>query len=113
MTQPPQKTAKPQGKFWIIIGIALIFVGVALGALTFFGILFTNVFDQKTLENGIRTTLGDKFGETDVPVVSCPPDQPVKSGTTFTCKVQIGQSTKAVTVEVLDYLGKYQVDAPH
>ncbi|MET3808567.1 hypothetical protein ABIB25_005596 [Nakamurella sp. UYEF19] len=45
--------------------------------------------------------------------VVCPPDEPVKEGTTFTCTATIAGVNKSITITVKDDKGKYEVGVPN
>ncbi len=73
-------------------------------------------FDHTRVEAGVTKILTDAppngYGQTGVTDVSCPADQAVKTGATFTCTATIGGAQKQITVTVKDDSGKYEVGVP-
>ncbi|TVT44144.1 DUF4333 domain-containing protein [Amycolatopsis rhizosphaerae] len=101
--------ARKGGKvLWIVIG-ALVVVVAALGITGFVtpGFFVSHVLDATAVQNGVKDMLS-QYG-TPADSVSCPPDQPVKAGTTFTCTASIGGQQQKVLVTVKDEDGLYQV----
>ncbi len=71
----------------------------------------TKTFDQGALQNGVQSVLGGDYGE-DVSAVSCPADQAVRDGGTFTCTATISGNQTPVRVTMTDGDGTYQVARP-
>ncbi len=69
------------------------------------------------MEAGVTKILTDPppdgYGATGVTAVTCPADQPVKTGTTFNCTATINGARKTVTLTVKDDKGKYEVGVPN
>jgi len=79
-------------------------------------ILGRKVFDHSKVETGVTKILTryppDGYGLTAISGVSCPANQPVITGTTFTCTLTVDGSPRAVTLTVKDDDGKYEVAPP-
>lgn len=77
----------------------------------------STAFDHFEVEAGVTKILTDAppagYGKTNVDTVSCPADQPVKTGSTFTCTVDIKGSSQSVLVTVKDDTGRYEVGVPN
>ncbi|GAA5154986.1 DUF4333 domain-containing protein [Amycolatopsis dongchuanensis] len=108
----PVKKGGGSGKLlWIITGVVVVVLAV-VGITGFWqpGFFITKVLDQTAVQNGVKQMLAT-YGDTAT-AVSCPPDQEVKAGTTFTCTATIGGRQRQVTVTVQDGNGNYQVGHP-
>ena len=87
----------------VIVVVALGFVGPAY---------FTSkVFDQNALQSGVQGVLTNSYGQ-KVDSVSCPAQQKVRSGSTFTCQATVAGKQQAVTITVKDDGGTYEVARP-
>jgi hypothetical protein len=102
-----------------MIGIAALVAVLAIAAVVLFlypGFLNKKVFDHAKVEAGVTKILTDAppngYGQTGVTGTSCPSDQAVKTGATFTCTATVGGSQKQITVTVKDDSGKYEVGVP-
>ncbi|WAL63306.1 DUF4333 domain-containing protein [Amycolatopsis cynarae] len=104
----PEPARKGGNVLWIVIG-ALVVVVATLGITGFVTPAFfvSHVLDATAVQNGVKDMLS-QYG-TPADSVSCPPDQPVKAGTTFTCTATIGGQQQKVLVTVKDKDGNYQV----
>lgn len=87
-------------------------LGGGAGAAWLLGAFKGDVLDQQSVQDGVQKVLREDFGEGDVKGVSCPKDQPVKTGTTFDCTVTVAGQPKKVTVRVLNDQAQYEVGAP-
>lgn len=109
--------ASPQGKkgggklLWIVTGVVVVVVA-ALAVTGFWvpGFFVTKVLDQGAVQNGVKQMLS-QYGAT-ASDVTCPADQEVKKGTTFTCTATVGGKQQKVTITVQDSDGNYQVGHP-
>lgn len=107
----PQKSKKP-----LIAGI----VGAVLVVLIVLGVLFfvtpgwakSKVLNASSVQDGVQKILTDTYKVTNVTKVSCPADQAVKNGGTFTCKATIDGKDTDVKVTITDDNGTYQVSRP-
>ena len=70
------------------------------------------IFDQGALEDGVRRVLVQSYRLSDVGTVHCPSGQAVQVGSSFDCTVQIGGTTKNVTLTVRGVDGTYEVSQP-
>ncbi|HVV14783.1 DUF4333 domain-containing protein [Amycolatopsis sp.] len=108
----PGQEKKKSGKLlWIIIAVLVVIVA-ALGVTGFWkpGFFVKQVLSQSAVQDGVKSMLS-QYGKTPS-AVSCPADQEVKAGTTFTCTATIDGQQQQITVTVLDSDGKYQVGRP-
>lgn len=118
---PPAAPPKKKSSAWIWIVTAIVVLGVAaflvLGLVTP-GFLNKKVLDESALEgaNGVKKILeakdGGGYGIQNVGAVDCPANQEVKSGTTFTCTVKVGDKDQLVDIKILDDKGTYEVGQP-
>jgi len=107
----PQKSKKP-----LIAGI----VGAVLVVLIVLGVLFfvtpgwakSKVLNASSVQDGVQKILTDTYKVTNVTKVSCPANQSVKNGGTFTCKATIDGKDTDVKVTITDDNGTYQVSRP-
>ena len=76
-----------------------------------------DTFDNTKVAAGVTKILTDPppagYGTTGVSSVTCPADQPVKTGTTFDCTATINGAPKTVHIIVKDDSGKYEVGVPN
>ena len=105
----------PRGnsKLPLILGGVVALIVVVVVALGFVGPAYftSKVFDQRALQSGVQGVLTSSYGQ-KVDSVSCPAQQKVSSGSTFTCQATIGGKQTAVTVTVKDNSGTYEVARP-
>ncbi|MFC0452093.1 DUF4333 domain-containing protein [Rhodococcus jostii] len=108
--QPP---SSGKSKLPLIIGgvvALLVIVGIALVlAFTVFG---TDTLDQKAAEDGVERIVTDSYGAENVSGVTCPADQEVKKGNSFTCSLTVDGEKKQVTLTFTDDKGTYEVSRP-
>lgn len=109
--QQPVSARKGGKLLWTVIA-ALVAVVAALGITGFWkpGFFVTRVLDAGAVQDGVRDVLRTYGSPADS--VTCPPSQPVKAGTTFTCTAVIGGQRRKVTITVKDEDGKYEVGVP-
>lgn len=107
-TAPPAK--KGSGKLVAIIAGIVVLVVVVAGLLAYF--LRTTVFDQAAVQDGVRSVLTDQYRVADVGTVTCPADQEVSSGATFSCTASIGGEDTTIAITVTDDNGTYTVARP-
>lgn len=107
--RPPKKSKAP---LWIGLGLMVV-LGVAAVVLWVWpALLMPKVFDAKSVEQGVEQVLGEQF-EVEQGSASCPADQEVKQGHTFTCTVKIGGEEKTVPIKVVDEeMAQYEVGNP-
>ena len=72
-----------------------------------------DVLDQASLHEGITNVLRESYGEHDVSNVRCPEDQPITTGHTFDCKVDVAGQQRTVSIRILNDKPQYEVGAPH
>ncbi len=74
------------------------------------------IFDRVKVEQGVMTVLTGAtpagYGYTGITEVSCPENQPVKAGTSFTCDVIVNGFALESTIVVKDSQGLYEVNPP-
>lgn len=104
----PKRSKKP----WLIAGIVVVVLAAVGVGLWQFGVFQGKVLDQNAVQAGVQKVLREDFGEGDVKDVSCPADQPVKTGTTFECSATVAGQPKKVSVRVLNDQAQYEVGAP-
>lgn len=114
--QAPAKSNKG-----LIVGISGLVVILAVAAVLLFlwpGFLNKKVFDGGKVAQGVTSILtsptpgGYGYSAADVTGVSCPSDQAVKAGTTFTCSLTYKGKPSTVTITVKDDNGTYEVGLP-
>ncbi|WP_312871746.1 DUF4333 domain-containing protein [Amycolatopsis acididurans] len=76
------------------------------------GLFQGDTLDQQAVQGSVQKVLREDFGEGDLRDVSCPADQPAKTGTTFDCSVTVAGQPKKVTVRVLNEDAQFEVGAP-
>lgn len=110
MQQPPKKSKAP---LWIGLGLGVVLGVVAVVLWVWPALLMPKVFDATSVEQGVEQTLGGHF-EVEPGSASCPAEQEVKQGHTFTCTVKIGGEEKTVPIKVLDEASppRYEVGNP-
>ncbi len=71
------------------------------------------IFDERKVEQGVMTVLTGAppagYGLSGVADLTCPPNQPVTAGTSFTCELTIGGTPRGVIIDVKDDNGLYEV----
>jgi len=121
--QPPYGQSSPYGqqgtpkksKTPLIAAIAgVVVVLIILGVTAFItpGFAISKVLNAAAVEDGVQKILTDTYKITDVTQVSCPANQKVKNGGTFTCKATIGGKDTDVRISITDDNGTYQVGRP-
>jgi Domain of unknown function (DUF4333) len=108
-TAPPEPGKKSGGKvLWSTIAVLVVLVA-ALGVTGFWkpGFFVTTVLDQNAVQDGVKQMLS-QYG-TPADNVSCPANQAVKPGNTFTCTATVAGKQQQVTVTIQDANGNYVV----
>lgn len=112
----PAKSKSNRGLWIGLIAAAVVLAIVALALWVYPGPLKKTTFDNGKVAAGVTKVLTDPtpggYGQTGVSNVNCPADQPVKSGTSFTCTATIGGASKSITIKVKDDKGTYEVGIP-
>lgn len=111
--QPQRQSITSRRKIVLVSALVIALVAIAIGILGILGVFTRNVLDRNNVEANVRQILNQNFGETDIQSVSCPPNQSMQAGSSFTCVVRIGENNKNVKIEVTNDRGDYQVDAPN
>ncbi|WP_019818519.1 DUF4333 domain-containing protein [Saccharomonospora saliphila] len=96
----------------LLAGLAVVTlagVGVAAWSLGAFG---PAVLDRDAMHGDVATVLREHFGEHDVTAVRCPADQPITTGHTFECSVEVAGEPRSVRIRVLNDSPEYEVGAP-
>ncbi|MGH3796057.1 MAG: DUF4333 domain-containing protein [Pseudonocardiaceae bacterium] len=107
---PRKKSALP----WILSGLAgaaILAVILVVGFVTP-GFFTTTVFDQNAVQEGVQRILSDEYGQ-QAQSVTCPADQEVRTGSTFTCQATIDGAQRNVTITVKTDAGEYEVARPN
>jgi len=107
--RPRQKAALT----WIVSalgGVVVLAVILVLGFVTP-GLFTTTVFDQNAVQQGVQRILSDEYGQ-HAQSVTCPADQEVRTGSSFTCQATIDGVRRDVTITVKTDAGKYEVARP-
>ena len=94
----------------IVVLVVLIVVVLFLGFVTP-GFFNKRVFDAQKVEQGVTGVLTDSY-KLKVGNVTCPSNEPVKTGTTFTCTATVDGAQKSVQIQVQSDDGHYQVGMP-
>jgi Domain of unknown function (DUF4333) len=98
----------------LIIGIVVLLVLIAVVLFLGFvtpGFFTKRVFDTQKVEQGVTGVLTDSY-KLKVSNVSCPSNEPVKTGTTFTCTATVDGAQKSVQITVKSDDGHYEVGQP-
>lgn len=98
---------------WLIAAAVVVLVGM-VGLLGFVkpGFFVTPVLDQASVQGGVRMILRDDYRLPNVAAVSCPADQQVVPGRSFTCVAVVDGRRSDVPVVIQDAVGRYQVSRP-
>jgi hypothetical protein len=99
-------------KPWLIAAAVVVVLGGGGAGAWLLGAFHGDVLDQNSVQNGVQQVLRGDFGEGDVRNVSCPKNEPVKTGTTFECSAVVAGQPKKVTVRVLNEQPQFEVGAP-
>nr|WP_246361065.1 DUF4333 domain-containing protein [Haloechinothrix aidingensis] len=70
------------------------------------------VFDDAAVQDDVHTVLAEDYGIDDLDVVTCPPQQVVAKGNTFTCTAVISGAERSVPITVTSDEGSYTVGRP-
>lgn len=69
-------------------------------------------FDHAAMQDAVHKVLTEYHRVEGLGKVICPPNRPVKKGTTFTCTASIDGTEKKVPIKVTTDDGDYKVGAP-
>ncbi|EIE97453.1 DUF4333 domain-containing protein [Saccharomonospora glauca] len=108
----PAKGAKSR-TLWLVGAAAVVVLAGGGAAVWFSGVFSDDVLDQASLHEGITNVLRESYGEHDVSNVRCPEDQPITTGHTFDCKVDVAGQQRTVSIRILNDKPQYEVGAPH
>lgn len=108
----PEMGKKKPLVLWIVTGVIVLAL-VAVGILGFVtpGFFNKKVFDNAAVQDGVSKMLKDYY-KVNPSAVSCPTDQEVKAGSTFTCTVTINGQQQKVTNKITTDDGHYEVGQP-
>lgn len=95
-----------------IAGVVVVLLILGVTAFITPGFAISKVLNAAAVEDGVQKILTDTYKITDVTKVSCPSNQKVKNGGTFTCKATIGGKDTDVKITITDDNGTYQVGRP-
>lgn len=109
--EQPGKKSGGKG-LWIGVAVAVVVLAAA-GVVLFWkpGLLNSTVFDRAQMESDIQRVLQESYG-LQVDGVSCPGDQKVEEGHTFSCDATVGGQQQSVKITVVNDEGRYTVDKP-
>ncbi|MCW2632393.1 MAG: hypothetical protein JWR88_1355 [Pseudonocardia sp.] len=98
---------------WILVGTVVLILAV-VGVLGFWkpGFFAKKVFDANAVQTGVTTVLTNDYKLTNVTGVTCPAQQEVKAGATFTCTADVGGRSRTVPITVKTSDGSYEVGRP-
>ncbi|MQA13550.1 MAG: DUF4333 domain-containing protein [Pseudonocardiaceae bacterium] len=95
---------------WLLAGLALLVAAVLALGLVNRGWFRITVFDETAVQQGVQRVLtGSGYA---VGSVSCPTDQPVEAGRSFTCRATVDGDLREVRITVRTDGGVYEVAAP-
>lgn len=104
---------KKSSLVWIISGgLALVVAVAAVLAFVWPGWFTSKVFDNGAVADGVKTVLTRNYKQENVTDVSCPSNQKVKVGSSFTCTVTVDGQPKTVRITVKSNSGDYEVAQP-
>lgn len=111
--EPGYREQKKSALPWILCGVGGAGVLAAILLLGFVtpGFFTTTVFDQNAVQEGVARILSNEYGQ-DPQAVTCPTDQEVQVGSTFTCQATIEGEQRNVTITVKTDAGEYEVGRP-
>jgi hypothetical protein len=111
----PRKT----GLIWTAVAVVVVLL-VAVGVLGFLwapwtpnnqGFFNQKVLDSSAVQDGVKGILQNDY-KLNVSSVSCPADEAVTKGNSFTCTATIDGQQKSVQITVQDDAGHYEVAQP-
>lgn len=98
---------------WGLVAAAVLVVAViVVGGFAWPGWWISKVFDSSRVESGVQKILTNNYKLDNVTGVSCPADQEVTPGHTFSCAVTVDGKQRTVKITVKDSEGKYEVSQP-
>lgn len=110
----PARPDRQRGLVITMLVLVVVILALVVGLLAFaVGPRFarTNVLDRSAVEQGVAGIVTQDWRR-KVDAVRCPPDQPARAGTSFSCSATIDGRPQQVPVDVLDERGLYQVGQP-
>ncbi|MCR3718200.1 MULTISPECIES: DUF4333 domain-containing protein [Prauserella salsuginis group] len=69
-------------------------------------------FDVNRMNADVRRVVAEDYGLEQVREVSCPRNEPVEVGASFTCYIELAAGERTVTITVQNEQGRYRVGAP-
>lgn len=96
----------------VIGGVVLILALVGVLGFVAPGFFVKKVFDASAVQTGVTTILTNDYKLTSVSGVTCPAQQEVKVGATFTCTASVDGSDRTVPITVKTSDGSYEVGRP-
>jgi hypothetical protein len=111
---PRPRRPFPWKRVGLVVGVLLVIAAVVVVLLAFFvGPRFARVevLDPDAVAQGVTRVVTDDWRR-QVSGVSCPADQEVRTGLTFTCRATVDGRPAQVPVTVLDPGGTYAVGQP-
>ncbi|MCD2187487.1 DUF4333 domain-containing protein [Actinomycetospora soli] len=114
---PPPDPARRRRTRRIVLGVVLAVVVLALVVVALLAFLVGprfaryDVLDRAALERGV-TDVVTRDWKRQVGGVSCPDDERVRPGTTFTCTGTVDGRPMRIPVDVVDDAGTYEVGQP-
>ncbi|MFD4180019.1 DUF4333 domain-containing protein [Rhodococcus sp. NPDC058514] len=98
---------------WIALGAcAVVVLGVIAAIAGFASFGGTDTLDRAAVEKGVEQVVTGSYGIKDVGDVTCPADQKVEEGRSFTCDLTVDGEPQQVTVTFTDDTGTYEVSRP-
>ncbi|HEX7659807.1 MAG TPA: DUF4333 domain-containing protein [Pseudonocardiaceae bacterium] len=121
----PADEDEPRGRTGLVWGIVVAAVVIIAGFVVLGyvwapwepagrGFLVNTVFDSSAMDAGVAGILRTDYGYSDIQAsdVSCPANQAVRQGSTFSCTASINGSTKLIPIKVTSDDGNYEVYRP-
>lgn len=109
---PGPAPRKRGGLLWVVIGVVVVVVAaVAILGFVTPGWFNKKVLDQTAVQDGVTNILKNDY-KLNVTAVSCPANENVSVGNSFTCTATIDGQQKQVQVTVKTSDGQYQVAQP-
>ncbi len=110
--QFPQSTGSGKSKLPLILGLGAVVLLLVIAGVLAALFLRPSVLDQGAVQDGVTDILTNSYGIQGVSDVSCPSDQKVESGASFTCNVSVDGEPRTVTIRIIDDEGTYEVSKP-
>ncbi|SDK19249.1 protein of unknown function [Actinopolyspora mzabensis] len=98
---------------WLLGSVSLmaVLVVTVLGFVTP-GWFYRTVLEADSVQQGVRQIARDSYGVAGIESVTCPAEEPVRAGHSFTCEMRVGGVSKKVRVVIRDAKGTYAVGRP-